>query len=158
VVRNDKEIHSADFNFWGVTFTRDPNRIYATLGTGGRILLVEGDVAQRTFRVIAEDIECPSLSPDETHIAFKSRQPNGTEWRLHVLDLASMQEWPIASEERSIDDQLEWLDNDRVLYHFAEERGLPEVAVNVWSSPIASGASGGRELFIRGGLSPAVVR
>ena len=45
VVRDGKEIHSVDFNFWGVTFTRDPNRIYATLGTGGRILLVEGDVA-----------------------------------------------------------------------------------------------------------------
>jgi hypothetical protein len=45
-----------------------------------------------------------------------------------------------------------------VLYHFAEERGLPEVAVNVWASPIAPDAADARKLFIRGGLSPAVVR
>jgi hypothetical protein len=156
--RGGRKFSAVDFNFWGVTFAKDSNRFYATLATGGSTYLVEGNVADRSMRVMRSNVECPALSPDETHIAFKSRQPNGTEWRLHVLDLASMQEWPIASEERSIDDQLEWLDNDRVLYHFAEERGLPDVAVNVWSSPIASGASGGRELFIRGGLSPAVVR
>ena len=37
----------ADFNFWGVTFARDGNRFYATLGTGGKTYLVEGDVAAR---------------------------------------------------------------------------------------------------------------
>jgi hypothetical protein len=26
----------ADFTFWGVTFTRDGNAFYASLGTGGR--------------------------------------------------------------------------------------------------------------------------
>jgi len=35
--------------------------------------------------VIDEDVEYPSLSPDETRIAFKRRQ--GSNWRLHVLDL-----------------------------------------------------------------------
>jgi hypothetical protein len=34
--RNGHVIHAADFNFWGVTFARDDNRFYATLGTAGR--------------------------------------------------------------------------------------------------------------------------
>ena len=34
VTRDGKAIHAVDFNFWGVTFTRDANRFYATLGTG----------------------------------------------------------------------------------------------------------------------------
>jgi hypothetical protein len=156
--RDGKKFSAVDFNFWGVTFTKDSNRFYATLATGGKIYLVEGNVAERSMRVVRQTVECPALSPDEKHIAFKSRQPNGVEWRLHVLDLETMKEWPIASEGRSIDDQVEWLDNDHVLYHFAEERGLPEVAVNVWASPIAPGSGEGRTLFIRGGLSPAVVR
>jgi hypothetical protein len=157
-VRDGKKFSAVDFNFWGVTFTKDSNRFYATLATAGSIYLVEGDVGERQMRVIRRDVECPSLSPDEKHIAFKMRQPDGMEWRLHVLDLASMKDWPIASESRSIDDQVEWLDNDHVLYHFAEERGLPEVAVNTWVSPIAPGVGDGRRLLIRGGLSPAVVR
>ncbi len=156
--RDGKKFSAVDFNFWGVTFTKDSNRFYATLATGGSTYLVEGNVADRTMRVLRSNVECPALSPDETHIAFKSRQPNGTEWRLHVLELGSMKEWPIASEDRSIDDQVEWLDDERVLYHFAEERGLPEVAVNVWSARSAVGHLAKRQLFIRGGLSPAVVR
>jgi hypothetical protein len=155
--RDGKKFSAVDFNFWGVTFTKDSNRFYATLATAGSIYLVEGNVAERSMRVIRQDVECPSLSPDETHIAFKRRQPNGTEWRLHVLDVGSMKEWPIAAEARSIDDQVEWLDNGHVLYHFAEERGLPEVAVNVWVSPTAAGATEPRRVLIRGGLSPAVV-
>jgi hypothetical protein len=156
--RDGKTFSAVDFNFWGVTFTKDSNRFYATLATGGNIFLVEGNVSERSMRVIRQDVECPSLSPDEMHIAFKRRQPSKVEWRLHVLDLASMKDWPITAEPRSIDDQVEWLDNEHVLYHFAEERGLPEVAVNVWASPIAPDATEQRRLFIRGGLSPAVVR
>jgi Tol biopolymer transport system component len=117
VVRNDKEIQSADFNFWGVTFTRDPNRIYATLGTGGRILLVEGDVAATHLPVIAEDIECPSLSPDETHIAFKKRFGSGFDawWQPAVVDLATMTVRQLP-ESKHIDDQIEWLDDGHILY------------------------------------------
>ena len=156
--RDGKKFSAVDFNFWGVTFSKNSNRFYATLATGGSIYLVEGNVAERSLTVLRRDVECPALSPDERHIAFKSRQPNGTEWRLHVLDVGSMEEWALGSENRSIDDQVEWLDDERILYHFADERGLPEVAVNVWVSPIARDASAGPELFIRGGLSPAVVR
>jgi hypothetical protein len=156
--RDGTPFSAVDFNFWGVTFTSDPNRFYATLATAGKTYLVAGDLARRQFDVLRENVECPSLSPDERHLAFKSRLRNGTDWRLHVLELASMKEWPVSGEARSIDDQVEWLDNEHVLYQFMEERGLPEDAVNIWVSPIARGQAEAPRIFIRSASSPAVVR
>ena len=157
VIRNGKEFHSIDFNFWGVTFTRDSNRIYATLGTGGRILLVEGDVAERTFHVIAEDIECPSLSPDETHIAFKKRFGKGFDawWQPAVLDLATMKVRQLP-EPKHIDDQIEWLDDAHVLYAVGHSTSAPVRRSDVWMVAI-DGASP-PSLFLRDAESPAVVR
>ena len=157
VVRNDKEIHSADFNFWGVTFTRDPNRIYATLGTGGRILLVEGDVAERTFRVIAEDIECPSLSPDETHIAFKKRFGKGFDawWQPAVVDLATMTVRQLP-ESKHIDDQIEWLDDGHILYAVGHSTSAIVRRADIWTIAIDGASSS--SIFLADAESPAVVR
>ena len=66
--------------------------------------------------MIHENVECPSLSPDGTRIAYKKRTgSSSTPWHLTVLDLATMRETPLA-ETRSVDDQVEWLDDDHVLY------------------------------------------
>ena len=66
--------------------------------------------------MIHENVECPSLSPDGTRIAYKKRTGSDTTpWHLTVLDLATMRETPLA-ESRSVDDQAEWLDDDHVLY------------------------------------------
>lgn len=156
--RDNTRFSRVDFNFWGVTFLHDSNRFYATLATGGVTYLVSGDIAQRRIDVLRTNVECPSLSPDEMHLAFKSRAAGSSEWRLHVLDLTSMNERPIAAETRRIDDQVEWLDDGHVLYQFIEERGLPEVAANVWVSPLDAGAGEERRVLIQGGLSPAIVR
>ena len=114
VTRDGTVIHAVDFNFWGVTFAHDSNRFYATLGTGNEHYLVEGDIRERTARVIADDVECPALSPDNRRIGFKQSLGKGR-WRFSVLDLASGKRWSLA-ERRSIDDQLEWLDNKSLLY------------------------------------------
>ena len=66
--------------------------------------------------MLHENVECPSISPDGTRIAYKRRTGSASDpWRLTVLDLATMRETPLA-ETRSVDDQAEWLDDDRVLY------------------------------------------
>jgi Tol biopolymer transport system component len=107
---------AVDMNFWGVTFARDSDRVYATLATGGRTYLLEGSVSERALRVLHENVECPSLSPDGARIAYKRRTASQTRpWRLTVLDLATMRETPLA-ETRSVDDQVEWLDDAHVLY------------------------------------------
>ncbi|HKH72568.1 MAG TPA: hypothetical protein VKA59_14515 [Vicinamibacterales bacterium] len=157
VLRDGKEIYSLDFNFWGVTFTRDPNRIYATLGTGGKILLVEGEVAERTFRVIAEDIECPSLSPDETHIAFKKRFGSGFDawWQPAVVDLATMTVRQLP-ESKHIDDQIEWLDNGHILYAVGHSTSAAVRRADIWT--IAIDGASPSSIFLADAESPAVVR
>jgi hypothetical protein len=144
VTRDGKQIKEIDFNFWGVTFARDSNRFYATLGTHGKTYLVEGDIRARRMRVLHDGVECPSLSPDETRVAFKKKTTE-REWRLHVLDLATMKETPLA-ETQSVDDQVEWLDNSRILY------GRDGA---VWV--VRADGGGEPRLFLPDALSPAVI-
>jgi hypothetical protein len=146
VERDGRAIRSVDFNFWGVTFADDGNRIYATLATRGTTYLVEGSITARRFRVLHENVECPSLSPDGTRVAYKKRVGDPGEWRLHVLDLRTLKETALA-ETRAIDDQAEWLDDGNVLY------GLDS---NVWVVP--ADGTGKPRVFLRDALSPAVVR
>ena len=86
--KDGERIHSPDFNFWGVTFARDSDEFYATLATGAHHYLVHGSVRARAVEVIHDNVECPSLSPDGTRIAYKRRDGKPWHWRLHVLDLA----------------------------------------------------------------------
>jgi hypothetical protein len=139
---------SEDFNLWGVTFAPDDSdKFYATLRTAGKTHLVVGDVQARTVEVLRENVECPSLSPDGTRIAFKKLTEGLVgQWRLHVLHLATMDETPLA-ETRNIDDQVEWLDDESVLYGDGQD---------VWTVP--ADGSGSPRMFIAEALSPAVVR
>jgi hypothetical protein len=145
VVRDGERIRSPDFNFWGVTFARDSNRFYATLATGGSTYLVEGDARARTATVLHENVECPSLSPDGTRIAYKKLVGGPGEWRIHVLDLETMTETPLA-ETRVVDDQVEWLDDRNVLYGI--ERAI-------WTA--RADGSGTPRVFIADADSPAVL-
>ncbi len=116
VFRGSKQVTAVDVNYWGVTFARDSDRFYATLATGGKTYLIQGSVSERRAHVIHENVECPSLSPDGTRIAYKKRTGSASApWHLTVLDLATMRETPL-SDERSVDDQVEWLDDAHVLY------------------------------------------
>jgi hypothetical protein len=69
--RNGDRIDAPDFNYWGDTFAANDDRFYATLATAGERYLVEGSIERRQVRVLRENVECPSLSPDETRIAHK---------------------------------------------------------------------------------------
>jgi len=152
--RDGRVFRRVDFNFWGVTFTRDPNRFYATLGTGGDIYLVAGDLARRTFDVVAEDVECPSISPDGTRLAFKRRSGGDfgpVTWRVSVFELASGRVTPLA-ERRNVDDQIEWLDDEHVLYGL---RGTGSARTDVWR--VNADGSGRPARFLTGAWSPSVV-
>lgn len=124
VTRGGARVDRPDVNFWGVTFARDSNRFYATMATGDKTYLIEGDVAARTARVLRENVECPSLSPDGTRIAYKKRvvyaKGSPAIWNLHVLNLRTMRDVGLA-ETLPIDDQAEWLGNRLVLYRNSEE-------------------------------------
>ncbi len=153
VRNNGKKIQAADFNFWGVTFARQGGTFYATLGTGDHHYLVKGDLAAKTLDVLRDGVECPSLSPDGTRIAFKQRTGSGdqTQWRPAVLDLATLADHPLA-ETRNVDDQIEWLDDSTVLYAVDTGFGPP----GTWSAP--ADGSGRSKVILTDADSPAVAR
>jgi len=146
-------IQALDFNFWGVTFTHDSNFFYATLRYAGKAYLVYGDILARKVEVLRENVECPSLSPDGTRLVFKKLLPDATSWRLTALDLKTFTETPLA-EVQSIDDQVEWLDNNHVLYGTADPNPPPWMSIMV----VPADGSGRPQVFAPGAVSPVVVR
>ncbi len=148
------EVMATDRNIWGVTFA-DADTFYATAASGKKTWLVRGSLSARTLTALRPDAECPSLSPDGTRVAVKTRGnlPPG-QWRIAVHDLRTGKLTQLA-ETRSVDDQIEWYDNDTVVY------GLPRTgegpaATDVWRVP-ATG-SGTPTLLIKDAWSPAVIR
>jgi hypothetical protein len=155
VWRDGRRVEASNFNFWGVTYARDSNRFYATLATGTTTYLVEGDVQRRQVRIVYEGVECPSLSPDGTRLAFKKRL-GPFEWRFHILDLTTLADTPLSAETRSIDDQPEWLDNTRIAYGYIDSVGQPDVAANVWV--LAVDQTDPPRILVHGATSPAALR
>ena len=156
VTRDGERLQAPDFNFWGVTFKRNPNEFYATLATGGRTFLVDGDLAARQAKLLRPDVECPALSPDNNRLVFKKRIGGAmgqAAWRLSVLDLRTRREQQLA-ETRSVDDHVEWLDNDTVLYSLpAAQSGS---GTDVWAIPVHG--SGAPRLLVPQAYSPVVMR
>ncbi|MET9340842.1 hypothetical protein [Nonomuraea sp. NPDC003804] len=145
LIKDGRRYHSADVNYWGVTFAPDDNRFYATVSTRGKTYLVEGDYGKWEARVLRANAECPSLSPDGGRLVFKKRMPGGA-WRLHALDLATMAETPLA-EQADVDDQAAWLDGATVMYAKGGD---------VWAVP--ADGTGAPRLLVADASSPSAVR
>jgi hypothetical protein len=146
-----KLFERANRNLWGVTFV-DDSTFYATMGSGSTTWLVKGDIASRTMTSVRTNAECPSISPDHTHIAYKKRTGSGRHWSIAVLDLGSGAE-TVLGETRSVDDQVAWLDDSTLLYGMprADEAGLTDI----WR--IAAVGAGDPQIYIKNAWSPAVV-
>lgn len=142
-------------NIWGVTFA-DNETFYATVATGDRTWLVEGNLSERTLRSVSPDAECPSLSPDGSRVAFKvdvdPEEP--VVWQVAVQDLASGERTLLKEGPRGLDDQVEWLDDDTLLYGMPR-RDKPGVT-DVWSVDATADAE--PTLLIEQAWSPSVVR
>jgi hypothetical protein len=152
VFDHGREIHRADFNFWGVTFASDSDHFYATLGTRGETYLVKGSVSSRRFQILRSGVECPSLSPDGRRIAFKKRLSSHgrVEWRPAVLDLTTLRAH-VLPETRNVDDQIAWVDAQHVAYGLQ----VPHTGTtDVWT--LRADGSGRPRLLVAGGWSPSV--
>lgn len=157
VTRDGARFQAVDFNFWGVTFAVDATQFFATLGSGGRQFLVEGAPASPSLTVVAEGIECPSLSPDGRRIAFKHTREGSSppHWQPAILELSTKQV-TILPETRSVDDQIEWLDNDRVTYGLRGPQSVQPRRADIWQLP--ADGHGGPTILVPDAESPSVVR
>jgi Tol biopolymer transport system component len=153
-MRDGAPFHAVDFNFWGVTFARDSNMFYATLDTAGVSYLIRGNVQQRTAEVVRPNVECPSLSPDNSRIAFKKRVGARSLgwWQIAVLNLDTLTETILNNESRSVDDQVEWLDDARLVYHLTNG----STAADLWAMRVDNSTPPERLLI--SAYSPAVIR
>ena len=152
-----EEVAPVDRNMWGVTFV-DDSTFYATTQSQalGHTWLVRGDLTDRTLTAVRDGVECPSLSPDGTRLAFKKDVAEGrrVHWSLAVLDLTTGDEAVLDREERSVDDQVEWLDDATLLYGMPrdDEPGVTDV----WA--ISADGGNAPRVLIQGAWSPAIVR
>lgn len=153
LVVDGRRVTPVDRNIWGITFADDDRTFYATVATGGRTYLARGDLTERSLTTIADHVECPSLSPDGTRIAFKEADRDSTRWTPAVLDLATGRRTVLAGETHSIDDQIEWLDDDTVLYGLERE---DEPVSDVWALDTTSSAT--PRVLVPEAASPAVLR
>ncbi|MFJ5925267.1 TolB family protein [Kitasatospora sp. NPDC092948] len=150
VLKDGRPVRASDLNVWGVTFAADDNRFYATVATGGQTYLVQGDLAARTLTTLHQNVECPSLSPDGTRIAYKKRVAGAdpaAPWRLYVLDLATMAETATA-EQRNIDDQALWSGNGTLLYSLPGDYGS-----DLWTVP--ADGTGTPAVLVHSAVAPA---
>jgi hypothetical protein len=158
LVADGERVAPVDRNVWGVTFV-DDRYFYATVRSQSldRTWLVRGDLTERTLVTVLDGVECPSLSPDGTRLAFKHDVADDgaatPHWTPAVLDLATLEVTVLDAEQRSVDDQMTWLDDTTLLY------GLPRAdepgTTDVWS--LASDGTGRPAVAIPQAWSPSVV-
>jgi hypothetical protein len=156
LVHRGRTITPTDRNYWGVTFADDGDTFYVTVAFKGGNWLASGSLRTRTVTTLRSDAECPSLSADGSRVAYKKSQgrPAG-DWRIAVLDLETGEETLLAGS-RSVDDQVEWLDDARIIYGMPREARASMAETDVWVVP--ADGSGTPSLLVRDAWSPAVVR
>jgi hypothetical protein len=135
----------------GVAFSADSNQFFATLSTAGSRYLMTGSIDRRRLEVITTGFANEAVSPDGRRLLVKRRIGARGYWQLVVLDLETRAELALNQGPRSVDDQVEWLDAERVVYHDVTETGT-----GIWMLP--TDGKGSPSLFVQDAFSPVVVR
>lgn len=151
-MRDGEPVTAADRNYWGVSFVGDGPLFYATLGTGGKTFLVQGDVENQRMTVLQENAACSSVSPDGTRVVYKQHDSATGDMPLVMLDVGTGAIVPLG-ETRPIDDQVSWLDDETVVY--AVGQGASSfVDYDLWAAPVDGGSP---RLLVSDAASPSVV-
>ena len=132
-------LSSEDQNYWGVTFI-DDERFYATVGHSGTTDIVEGSLLDPRLEVVFEGVSCPEVSPDGSTVVVKEMQGDAF-FQLVAIDVETGQRRDLG-ETRSVDDQVEWLDDDRIVYGMpnAENGTDAQPAFDIWVLDVSAGS------------------
>lgn len=151
LIHNNKHIDPIDKNYWGITFFNDSNSFLVTVMYSGVPYLAKGTLDEKKIEIITDRIECPSLSPDNKKIVFKERISK-TEWRIIVMVLSNLTRIS-TSELENVDDQVEWYDNDNLVY---SKINYETQKINLMKA--SANGDGKPELLIEHGMSPSMIQ
>lgn len=131
---------AVDGNWWGASF--DPSskdHVYLTYGSGDETEVVRSDQSRIRFESAFDNASCPSVSPDGELIVFKRPIEGKEAPQSLVLRGLNTGDERVLNEDRFVDDQVEWLDNDTILYTLVREETAtgPQPAFDIWSLDIS---------------------
>lgn len=136
--RDDLVVDDPTVNFWGVTFV-DSDHFYATMGTTSGMSIVEGRVSNSRMDVVLENATCGEISPDGRTLVAKERR--GDFMQVVAIDIETGSRRDLG-ETRSVDDQVEWADDDTVLYALPnpDEGTAAQPVYDIWALDIDPGS------------------
>jgi hypothetical protein len=114
-----------------VAFESDSDRFFATLSTATERYLAAGSIDERRLTTLRRGVANEALSPDGRHLVVKRLIAERGFWQLAVIDLRTWVERDLNQGSRSIDDQVEWLDNQHVMFH-----DVVDDTTAIWMLPI----------------------
>ena len=135
----------------GLAFERDGRRFFATLVSDGEPRLVAGSIGERRLTVLRTGVANEALSPDGRRLVVKKLFAERGYWQLAIIDLATWMEHDLPQGPRSVDDQVEWLDNEHVMFH--DDDGD---TTSVWIMPADGGS--GPQVLVKDAYSGAAQR
>lgn len=148
----DQIVRNADRNYWGVSFV-DSDRFFATVGFDDTTSVVEGRISDSRLDIVFPDATCPEVSPDGSTVVAKEQR--GDRFQLVAIDVDSGERRDLG-ETRSVDDQVEWVDDDTIVYALPNpDAGTAAQPVfDIWAVDTTPGAT--PRLLVPFADSPAV--
>lgn len=135
----DETLSSEDQNYWGTTYI-DNQTFYATVGFEGQTNLVFGDVRTGRLDIVHENASCPEVSPNGSTIVAKEQRDQS--FQLVAINAATGERRDL-NDARSVDDQVEWVDDNTIVYGLpnpdAGTTGQP--ALDIWVLNVNDGSA-----------------
>lgn len=156
VTSDEPRFEAIDGNWWGVSFEPGAGSALLTYGTGPSIEIMRADLATQTVAPLGIEGGCPSVSPSGRYVVVKRPDPRiDAPLALILHDLETGEE-QLVNETRFVDDQVEWLDDDTILYALPRDNELIQPVFDIWALDI--GADATPTLLVPYADSPAVYR
>jgi len=135
----------------GVAFESDGDRFFATVSTATQRYLAAGSIGEQRLTTLRSGVANEALAPDGRHLVVKRLNDERGVWQLAVIDLRTWVERDLNQGPRSVDDQVEWLDNDHVMFH-----DVVDDTTAIWLLPIDGIAA--PRVFVRDAFSGTAQR